>query len=161
MYLDTPLVGPTPEPLEYVPLPGHLGRPRGYPPSSTGPRSDSARRRPLPPPPPYNTHPRMRASIGRVQPRRVVHATGLGENSKFLSPRGEPLEKFQSAALERPTPPPPHAQEHRGRGRKVARSPDRPATGQEKIRVLEARGEPLAKFWLQGSGRPHPPHAHL
>ena len=24
VYLDTPLVGPTPEPLEYVPSPGHL-----------------------------------------------------------------------------------------------------------------------------------------
>ena len=37
MYLDTPLVGPTPEPLEYVLSSGRLGRPRGYPPSSTGP----------------------------------------------------------------------------------------------------------------------------
>ena len=35
LYLDTPLVGPTPEPLEYVPLLGRLGQPRGYPPSST------------------------------------------------------------------------------------------------------------------------------
>ena len=29
VYLDTPLVGPTPEPLEYVPLPGRLGHPSG------------------------------------------------------------------------------------------------------------------------------------
>ena len=94
MYLDTPLVGPTPEPLEYVPSPGRLGRPRGYPPSSTGPQSDIARRRPLPPPPPYNTHPRMRSSIGRMQLRRVVHATGLGENSKMLAPRGNPWKNF-------------------------------------------------------------------
>ena len=43
VYLDTPLVGPTPEPLEYVPLPGRLGRPSGYPPSSTVPQSGSAR----------------------------------------------------------------------------------------------------------------------
>ena len=43
VYLDTPLVGPTPEPLEYVPSPGRLGQPSGYPPSSTGPHSGSAR----------------------------------------------------------------------------------------------------------------------
>ena len=34
VYLDTPLVGPTPEPLEYVSSPGRLGQPSGYPPSS-------------------------------------------------------------------------------------------------------------------------------
>ena len=34
VYLDTPLVGPTPESLEYVPFPGRLGQPSGYPPSS-------------------------------------------------------------------------------------------------------------------------------
>ena len=31
VYLDTPLVVPTPEPLEYVPSPGRLGHPSGYP----------------------------------------------------------------------------------------------------------------------------------
>ena len=36
VYLDTPLVGPTPKPLEYVPSPGRLGQPSRYPPSSTG-----------------------------------------------------------------------------------------------------------------------------
>ena len=42
----------------------------------------------------------------------------------------------------------------------MVRGPEREATGQEKIRVLEARGEPLEKFWSQGSGRPHlPTHA--
>ena len=35
VYLDTPLVGPTPESLEYVPSPGHKGQPSVYPPSST------------------------------------------------------------------------------------------------------------------------------
>ena len=146
MYLDTPLVGPTPEPLDYVPSPGHLGRPSGYLPSSTGPRSDTACRRPQPPPPPYNTHPCMRASLGRAQPRRVVHATVLGENSKILAPRGEPLEIFRSAALERPNPPT-QAQEHRSGGRDIARVPDILAMVPEKIRVLEAGGEPLVKFW--------------
>ena len=160
MYLDTPLVGPTQEPLEYVPLPGRLGRPSRYPPSSTGPQSGSARRRPALPPPPYNTHPRMHATIGWAQPRRVVHGTGLGEKLEILAPRGEPLAKFRSAALERPNPPT-HTYEYRGEGREVARGPERPATGPEKKRVLENRGEPLAKFWSQGSGSPQPPtHAN-
>ena len=35
VYLDTPLVGPTPELLEYVPSPGRLGQPSGYPPIIT------------------------------------------------------------------------------------------------------------------------------
>ena len=32
VYLDKPLVGPTPDPLEYFPLPGRLVQPSGYPP---------------------------------------------------------------------------------------------------------------------------------
>ena len=36
VYLYTPLVGPTPETLEYVPSPDRLGQPHGYPPISTG-----------------------------------------------------------------------------------------------------------------------------
>ena len=31
VYLDTPLVGSTPEPLEYVPSPGRLGQTSEYP----------------------------------------------------------------------------------------------------------------------------------
>ena len=65
------------------------------------------------------------------------------------------MAKFRSAALARPNPPT-HAQEHRGGDRDMARGPAGHATGQEKIRVLEARGEPLAKFWSQGSESPNP-----
>ena len=36
VYLDTPLVGLTPEPLDYVPLLGRLEQPCGYPPTRTG-----------------------------------------------------------------------------------------------------------------------------
>ena len=35
VYLDTPLVSPTPEPLEYLPSPGRLGQHSGYPLTST------------------------------------------------------------------------------------------------------------------------------
>ena len=42
VYIDTPLVGPTPDPLEYIPLPGRLRQPSGYPPGSTGPYSGGA-----------------------------------------------------------------------------------------------------------------------
>ena len=38
VYLDTPLVGPTPDPLEYAPLIVRLGQPRGYPLNSAGGR---------------------------------------------------------------------------------------------------------------------------
>ena len=48
VYLYTPLVGPTPDPLLYVPSPGRLRQTSGYPPRITGPQSGSARRRPLP-----------------------------------------------------------------------------------------------------------------
>ena len=48
VYLGTPLVGPTQEPLEYVSLPGCLGQPSGYPPSSTRTSTGGARRCPLP-----------------------------------------------------------------------------------------------------------------
>ena len=58
----------------------------------------------------------------------------------------EPLAKFWFAALERPNPPM-HAYAHRGVGRDIARGPERAATAPEKIRFLEARGEPLAKLW--------------
>ena len=57
VYLDTPLVGPTPEPLEYVPSPGLLGQPSGYPLTSTGAYIGGSINRPPPPPPPYHTHP--------------------------------------------------------------------------------------------------------
>ena len=31
VYLDTPLLGPPPEPLKYVPSPGRFGKSSGYP----------------------------------------------------------------------------------------------------------------------------------
>ena len=51
------------------------------------------------------------------------------------------MAKFRSAALVIFNPPT-HAQEHRGEGRDTARGPAGHATGQAKIRVLEAGGEP-------------------
>ena len=68
VYLDTPLVGPTPNLLEYAPLPGHLGQPSGYPPIGTGggPHTGGSKMRPPPPPPPYSTHPRMNPPTGWV-----------------------------------------------------------------------------------------------
>ena len=105
VYLDTPLVGPTPDPLEYVPSPGRLGQPRGCPPSSTRPYSRGARRRHPPPPPPYNTDPPMRPSIGRAQPRRGIHATGLRKVSNISAPRGNPLQSFVPRVWRGLTPP--------------------------------------------------------
>ena len=77
VYLDTPLVGPTPEPVKYVPSPGRLGQPSGYPPTSTGPSIGGFRSPPPPPLPPYHTHPQMNPPTGPSQPRRVLQpATG-------------------------------------------------------------------------------------
>ena len=49
VYLNTPLVGLTRDPLEYAPSPGRLGNPSGYPPTSTGggPYTGSFRRKSL------------------------------------------------------------------------------------------------------------------
>ena len=113
VYLDTPLVGPTPEPLEYVPLPGSLGQPSGYHPSSTRTSVSGARLRPPTPSPPNNTHPRMLTSSGRAQPRRGLQAKGPEKIAKFSAPLGVPLAKILSKGLERPNPPT-HAYEHRG-----------------------------------------------
>ena len=73
-YLDTPLMGPTLDPLESVPSIGHLGQPSRYPPSSTGggPQTGISNRCPATPPPSYNTHPRMNPPTGQAQPRRVM-----------------------------------------------------------------------------------------
>ena len=72
VYLYTPLVGPTLEPLECVPSPGGLGKHIRYPPTSTGTYIGCFRRHLPPPPPPYSTHPRMNPPTGRVQLRRVM-----------------------------------------------------------------------------------------
>ena len=73
-YLDTPLMGPTLDPLDSVPSIGHLGQPSRYPPSSTGggPQTGISNSCPATPPPSYNTHPRMNPPTGQAQPRRVM-----------------------------------------------------------------------------------------
>ena len=92
VYLDKPLVVPKLEPLEYVPLPGCLGQPSGYPPSSAGggTYTDGFKRRPPPSPPTYSTHPRMKPPTGWVQPRRVLQATVPVQNSKNCHQGGNP-----------------------------------------------------------------------
>ena len=50
LHLDTPVVVPTTDPLEYVTSPGHLGQPSGYPPTSTGAYIGGSRRHLLPHP---------------------------------------------------------------------------------------------------------------
>ena len=113
VYLNTPLVGPTPEPLEYVLSPGRLGQPSGYPPSSTGTYISGARRRLPTPPLPYNMHPRMHPPTCQAQPCRVLQATGQEKISKILAPRGNPWQIFWSE--ERPNPST-NAYKHKGRG---------------------------------------------
>ena len=102
----------------------------------------------------------MHSSLGRAQLRRVVEATGPVENLKMLAPRGEPLAKFQSAALERPNPPT-HAQEQRGGGKDIARAPDRLTTAPEKNSGFESRGGTPGEILVAGVGKDSPPHTRL
>ena len=105
VYLDNPLVGPTPEPLYYVPSPGRLRQPSRYPSSSTRTYIGGARIFPPPPPPSYSTHPRMLPSNGWVQPRRGMQATDQEKNSNISVPRGEPLANFDPRVWRGITPP--------------------------------------------------------
>ena len=163
VYLDTSILGPIPDPLDYVPSPGCIRQPSGYPLNSVGGRlctGGSTRRHP-PPPPPYSTHQRMNLPTGRAQPRRVLQATVQVQNSKILAPRGESLAKLCPQGLERPNPPCTLTSTRGRGGREVAGILNKPTTIPEHFTNLATRGEPLAKFWPQGSERPNPPHAPL
>ena len=159
VYLDTPLVGPTLEPLEYVPSSGRLGQPSRYPLISTGggPCTDSSIRRPPPSPPPYSTHPWMNPPTAWAQPCRVVQLETGRRIFQNLATRGEPLAKIWPRGSERPNPPT-HAYWHRGGATGV---PAEAATSQENFDNSENRGQPLAKFCPLGLERPNPPmHAY-
>ena len=143
VYLDTPLVGPTLEPLEYVPSTGRPGKPSRYHPTSL--QSKYSRRCPPPQPPPYHTHPQMHPPTGRAQSRRVLKATGPEQNSKIAAPRGEPLVKFWPQGLERPNPFT-HAYEHRGGELGSDWVPETHSKGPRNFHDFANRGEPLAKI---------------
>ena len=72
IYLDTPLVGQTPDPLEYISLPGRLGQSSRYPPTSIGAYIGGSGGRPLPPPSLYHTHPWMHPPTGWAQLCRLM-----------------------------------------------------------------------------------------
>ena len=108
VYLYTPLLGPTPEPLEYVSLPGRIEQPSRYPLISTGggPYTGGSKRHPPPPPPPYSTHPQMNHPTGWAQPRRVVQpATSPDKKSKFGNKRGTPVKNIDRRGQRGLTPP--------------------------------------------------------
>ena len=84
VYLDAPLVGPTPEPLECASLPGHLENPSGYPPISKGGGPATGGFKMCPPPPPYSTHPRMHPHTGWAQPGRVMQPS-MGPDKNFYN----------------------------------------------------------------------------
>ena len=69
----------------------------------------------------------------------------------ILENREEPLAKFWWQGLERPNTPT-HAYRHRSGGSDIIVGPEGTATGPEKFQNLAHRGEPLAKFWLPGTG---------
>ena len=147
VYLDTPLVGPTTNPLEYVPLPGPIGQPSGYPPNSAGgdPCTGGSKRSPPLPPPLYSTYPRMNTPTGRAQPRRVMQATVPEQNFKFLTPGREPLAKFWPQGLERPNPPT-HAYKHRGGGQGSYWGPGQNSNGPRNLTIWQLGGNPWRNF---------------
>ena len=95
VYLDTPPVGLTPDPLEYAPPPplGRLGKTYSYPQTSiVGVLHTSASKISLsPPPPPSRTHPRMHPPTGQAQLRRVgqkiVQVVNGGDSCQFFCRR--------------------------------------------------------------------------
>ena len=105
--------------------------------------------------PPYNTHPRMRSSLGRAQPRRVVEATGPVENLEILAPRGEPLAKFRSAALERPNPP--HTIRSTGGGAGTWIGAPTDSLRAKKNSGYGSRGGTPGKILVAGVGKASPP----
>ena len=108
VYLDKPLVVPKLEPLEYVPLPGCLGQPSKYPPTSTGAYIGGFRRRPPPPPPPYHTRTWMHPPTGRAQQCRVMQtSTGKEKNWEFGHKWGTPVKNLDTGFGEAYPPPPP------------------------------------------------------
>ena len=76
--------------------------------------------------------------------------------AKFSAPRGEPQAKFFPRDLIGLTPPRTLTSSGGG-NRDMAGSPIEEAMAPAKNRLLENRGELLAKFWSQGSERPKPP----
>ena len=83
VYLYTPLVGPTPDSLEYVPSPGRLGQHIGYPPISSrgGPYTGVSKIRPPPHTPtihqpPTDASPHWSGTTTQC-------SSGNGPNSKF------------------------------------------------------------------------------
>ena len=69
--------------------------------------------------------------------------------------RGESLENFPPQVMERPNPPT-NAYRNWGRVREATGVPAEDTAGQIVFENLQYRGEPLAKFWPQGSEMPNP-----
>ena len=88
VYLDTPLVVPTPDPLEYAPPPGRLSQTHGYPQTRTGGVLQTGASKILPPP-----HLHLQVHTLRCIPplvgrnRAGLFKTNTGEK------RGDSLEK--------------------------------------------------------------------
>ena len=143
VYLDTPLVGPAPEPLEYVSSPGLLSQPSGYTPRSTRTSVGGAWQRPPPQPPPHNTHPHMLPSTDQAQPRRRLQEPGPEKSQKFQPHGGNPSWNFGQRGWRGLTPP--RTLTSTGGGNDMAGGATEEVTGPEKNWVLENRREPLAK----------------
>ena len=155
VYLDTPLVGPTPEPLEHVPSPGRLGKPSGYSPTSTGSYISGFRRRPTPPPPTL-PHSPTDASPHRPGATDKGDATGNRPRKTFeIRPQGEnPWQNFGHRVQRGLTPPRMSTCTGGGKGSNWGTGGD--STGPRTFFQFGKKGEPQETFWPQGLERPNP-----
>ena len=159
VYLDNPLVGPIPEPLEYVPVPGHLGQLSRYPLISIGGGPSTRCFKSCPPALPllYITRPWMHPPTGRTQPRSEMQPSmGLGKTFGNLDTRGEPLEEFWPQGLERPNPPA-YTNGHGGGGQESNWGPDVDSNRPRFFIIRKIGGNPWQNFGRRSRKGLNPP----
>ena len=102
VYLNTPLVGPTLEPLEYVPFPDRICQPIGYPPISTGggPSTGVSKRNPpfSPPTSQYSTRDECTDWLGATLQSDATSNRHQQKLSKF-SKKGGTSENISAAGF--------------------------------------------------------------
>ena len=150
VYLDTPPMGPTPEPLEYATPPGRIGRPHGYPQTSTGEVLHTGAIKSTPPP----THPRLLGHTHRCIPP-LVRRNRAGSFKVFTSGKsGGTPGIFLPQGLERPNPPLTPTGRGGGGGVRGCRVSVQVDTGPKQNHKCKIGGNPW-KIWSPGAV--HPP----
>ena len=144
VYLDTPLVFPTPEPLEYVSSLGRRGQPIRYPPPSTVTSIGVSRSRPPPPPPPIIRTYRCIPQLVRRNRAGCCRQRAQVKMQNFWLHGANPWRFFGPSVWRGLSSPRTRTRTGEGQGSDWCYEPT--CNGPRKIHNLETRGEPLAKF---------------